>query len=352
MGARGRPAPQERVTGRSALSACLMVCLMALPAWAQKTDIVTLVNGDTLTCEIKLLDRGRLQVSTDHLGTVNIEWDKVVAVTAARLFQVETSNGVRLLGQLATRGPGEFDVIAAEGTFPVDRDAVVYIAPIARGFWRRLDGSFDFGLSYTQSSGVAAAEPEHQRHLPPAQLPGDGIGHQLLHPAGGCRRHLQKRRRSPRRPAIRRELPVAGAGRLRAERGIGIRAPGTVSGGLGRFLIRSNRSVFGVGAGLSTSTELPIEGDSVQYLDALLSMRQSFFTYDYPKTDITMALDVYPGLSQWGRVRAQFDGKIKREIVHDFSVGFTIYDSYDNRPPSADAVKNDVGLSLTIGWTF
>jgi len=127
---------------------------------------------------------------------------------------------------------------------------------------------------------------------------------------------------------------------------------GTIGSALGRFLVRTNRAVFGVGAGLSTSTELPTDGESVQYLDALLSMRQSFFTYDYPKTDITMALDVYPGLSQWGRVRAQFDGKIKREIVHDFSVGFTIYDSYDNRPPSADAVKNDVGLSLTIGWTF
>src|SRR5699024_7813384 len=119
MYARGTPARQDRLTGASALSAGVMVCLLALPAWAQKTDIVTLVNGDTLTCEIKLLERGRLEVSTDHLGTVDIEWDKVVAVTASRLFQIETANGVRLLGQLATTGPGQFDVIAAEGTFPV-----------------------------------------------------------------------------------------------------------------------------------------------------------------------------------------------------------------------------------------
>ena len=84
---------------------------------------------------------------------------------------------------------------------------------------------------------------------------------------------------------------------------LGYELRGTVSGGLGRFLIRSNRSVFGVGAGLSTSTELPIEGDSVQDLDALLSMRQSFFTYDYPKTDITMALDVYPGQPVGSRPR-------------------------------------------------
>ena len=114
MRARGRPAPPDRMTGKAGLSACLMLCLLALPAWAQKTDIVTLVNGDTLTGEIKLLERGRLQVSTDHLGTVNIEWDKVISVTALRMFQIETSNGVRLLGQLTTTAPGQFEVIAAE----------------------------------------------------------------------------------------------------------------------------------------------------------------------------------------------------------------------------------------------
>ena len=80
----------------------------ALPAWAApKTDVVVLVNGNTFTCEIKLLQYGRLQASTDDLGTVNIEWDKVASVTAARIFRVETHAGVRLLGRLATSHPGE-----------------------------------------------------------------------------------------------------------------------------------------------------------------------------------------------------------------------------------------------------
>ena len=352
MRARGRPALQPRLTGRSALSACLMVFALALPAWAQKTDVVTLVNGDTLTCEIKLLDRGRLQVSSDHLGTVNIEWDKVVAITASRVFQVETSNGVRLLGQLATTGPGEFEVVAAEGTFPVDRDAVVYIAPIARGFWRRLDGSLDFGLSYTQSSGVAQLNLSTSAtyRLPDFQVTASATSYYTR------QEDVEDTSRSAVdlravRPFGVNYLWLAQGGFERNEE-LGYELRGTVSTGLGRFLVRSNRALFGIGAGLSTSTELPIDGESVQYVDALLSMRQSFFTYDYPKTDITMALDVYPGLSQWGRVRAQFDGKIKREIVHDFTIGFTIYDSYDNQPPTAGASKNDVGLSLTVGWTF
>jgi Protein of unknown function, DUF481 len=352
MRARGRPAPPDRMTGKAGLSACLMLCLLALPAWAQKTDIVTLVNGDTLTGEIKLLERGRLQVSTDHLGTVNIEWDKVISVTALRMFQIETSNGVRLLGQLTTTAPGQFEVIAAEGTFPVDRETVVYIAPIARGFWRRLDGSVDFGLSYTQSSGVAqlnlSASATYRQ--PNFQLTGSATSYYTR------QRDVEDTSRSAVdfrgvRPFGEYYMWLA-QGAVERNEALGYDVRATVGGAVGRFLVRSNRAVLGVGAGLSTSRELPTDGDSVQFLDALFSVRQSFFTYDSPKTDISMSLDVFPGLTQWGRLRAQFDGEFRREIVHDFTVGFTIYDSYDNRPPSADASKNDVGLSLTIGWTF
>jgi hypothetical protein len=268
------------------------------------------------------------------------------------MFQIETSNGVRLLGQLATSAPGQFEVIAAEGTFPMDRDTIVYIAPIARGFWRRLDGSLDFGLSYTQSSGVAqfnlGASATYRR--PNFQLSGSATSYYTR------QQDVEDTSRSAVdfrgvRPFGGQYLWFAQGGFERNE-ALGYDLRGTVGSGLGRFLVRSNRAVFGVGAGLSTSRELPTDGDSVQYLDALFSVRQSFFTYDYPKTDISMSLDVFPGLTQWGRVRAQFDGEFRREIVRDFTIGFTSYNGFGNGPPSADASKNDVGLSLTIGWTF
>ncbi len=43
---------------------------------------------------------------------------------------------------------------------------------------------------------------------------------------------------------------------------------------------------------------------------------------------------------------------VSREIVKDFTVGTTIYYSYDSKPPTADAKKHDVGATLTVGWTF
>lgn len=337
---------------RAALLSLGILGLLAGPVWAQKTDVVTLVNGDTLTCEIKLLDRGRLQVSTDHLGTVNIEWDKVASVTANRVFRVETSGGLRLLGRLATSEPQHLDVVQETGPISVDQLDVVYIVPIGRSFWRQLDGALDLGFSYTQSSGVGqlnfGANTVYRR--PSLQLSasassyltveedGDETSRHAID-VGGVRDFRQ------------RWLWLLQGGFMRNQE-LGYDLRGTVSAGVGRFMIRSNRASLAVGGGLSTSREIPTEGETTQQLDALFSVRQSYFTYDTPKTDISMTANVYPGLSQWGRIRIEFDGNLKREIVKDFTIGFSIYDSFDNRPPTEGARKNDVGLSLTVGWTF
>jgi hypothetical protein len=40
------------------------------PAWAQRTDVVTLINGDRNTGEIVELDRDRLTFETDDAGTI------------------------------------------------------------------------------------------------------------------------------------------------------------------------------------------------------------------------------------------------------------------------------------------
>ena len=50
----------------------LLILAGAGPLHAQKTDVVTLENGDEITGEIKQLDRGKLEYGTDDMGTVEI----------------------------------------------------------------------------------------------------------------------------------------------------------------------------------------------------------------------------------------------------------------------------------------
>jgi hypothetical protein len=337
---------------RVAAFVIVFAALAAAPAWAQKPDKVQLSNGDVLTCEVKLLDKGRLQVSTDDLGTVYIEWDKVVSVTAPGLFYVETSSGLRLLGQLATILPGQLDVIQQTGPVSLDRISVVLIAPIGQRWWNRIDGAASLGLSYSQSSGVAqlsfSANALYRR--PNVQMSASASSFfTRQEEADDTSRHALDLGWA--RSFGTGSLWLVQGGFMRNEE-LGYTLRSTVSGAIGHYLARSNRAIVAVGGGLSTSRELPVEGDATQNLEALITARQSFFTYDSPKTDIATVFNLYPSLSQWGRVRLEFDGRFNREIVKDFTIGITIYDSYDSEPPTEGARKNDVGFSLTIGWTF
>jgi hypothetical protein len=57
-------------------------------------------------------------------------------------------------------------------------------------------------------------------------------------------------------------------------------------------------------------------------------------------------------LSIQGRVRWQNDLRVSYELAKDFMLTTTLFDSYDNKPLSEGAPKNDFGTTLAISWTF
>ena len=81
----------SRRAGQIRLFALVVLALVACvsPARAAKTDVVVMRNGDTLTGEVDVLERGRLRFKTDDMGTLDIEWDKVRHVTAGATFEIE-----------------------------------------------------------------------------------------------------------------------------------------------------------------------------------------------------------------------------------------------------------------------
>ena len=83
--------------------AAVWLLTVALPATAQRTDVVIMTNGDTLTCELKELVRGRLRVSTDSMGTVMVEWEDVRQVTSSDRFEVKLDTGERFVGTFVAR---------------------------------------------------------------------------------------------------------------------------------------------------------------------------------------------------------------------------------------------------------
>jgi ABC-type sulfate transport system substrate-binding protein len=63
-------------------------------------------------------------------------------------------------------------------------------------------------------------------------------------------------------------------------------------------------------------------------------------------------LQYYPSLSEWGRQRLQLDVSAKQELFKDLFAAVDVFDTFDSRPPNAGFANNDIGVVLSLGWSY
>ena len=321
---------------------------------ADKTDVVVFSNGDRLTGEIKSLERGKLSFKTDTTDTIRIEWDDVAFLTTNQHLQIELETGQRYFGDLMpTRISGTLNVLEDQGNIELAIADVVTMAPIETVVRNRIDGDLSFGYNYTQASDVAQLSVglnvsyRDERRILSADLETGSTtsaNNEASHRADLAFTGVRLLRN-------RWVAGVLGSAERNDELGIDRRI--SVGGGGGRFLRQTNQSNFMLLGGLQVTQEKRADtGDTDEALEALGSLRAEWFRYDAPELDFSTRLDVYPNLSDLGRVRADLDLSLKWEIVSDLFWDITIYNSYDSDPPSADAEENDFGVRTSVGWDF
>ena len=337
------------------LGALALVVGASDAALAARTDVIVLINGDHMTGEVLQMQQGKLQLKTDDAGTLSIKWDKIASVTTAARYDVTMRDSRRLFGRLRPAAAGSIDLIADDGGVTVlPMVDIVWFAQIKNTFWARIDGSFDLGGSYTRSSGVAdLAFGLDARYRRPsdsyAAVFSTNVTRQDDEGGETTSRYSLKINYTK---FLSHQWFVSPFALLESNRELGFtfRGTGALSGG--RYLVQSNRVEVVLAGGLSAGREAPVDLPSVTNVDALAAFEFSVFTYNYPTTRIDFATLVFPSLDDPGRVRINADARVKRELFKDFFVGLSVYDAYDNRPKSASARTNDVGGSLSFGWSF
>jgi len=337
----------------SAVALALVLSFSAAARGQARTDVVTLLNGDRLTGEVVELTRGRLEFKTDDAGTLEIEWDKIAGLEARRQFEVETSDGRRLLGSLGPAVDRALQVVAADGIVSLQMIEVTRITPIGASFWAKLDGSVDAGFTYTQSSGVAQVtlntgtvyrRPEFLfRFTASGTLTqrSDGTGHDDR----GALEFSYVRYRG-------RRLFVSGSARLESNESLGLLLRSQAGGVVGVRPVDTNRAQFELGGGLVVNDERGVDTDPTQNLEAVLGVRTSYFTYDRPRTQFDGSVQYFPSLTSWGRQRLQVDSDVKHELWKDFFVALNLFYTLDSAPPNPEAAHIDVGVVASLGWSF
>lgn len=342
-----------RVAQCAAVCALFVVCLASTASAQGKTDIVTLINGDRITCEVSRLERGRLELKTDDIGTIYVEWDKVASVVSTRLVEVTTTDGRTFLGSLQKATADRVIAVAGGDLVELPTQDVTLIAQIGRSFWSKIDGSIDTGFSYTKSSGVAQLNFNSDTMY---RAPGRTIRLTASFTQTDTGAEEGSDDRGALEASYVRDLGqrwlALGLGRFETNESLGLELRSQLAGALGVRHVNTNKAVSAIGAGLAVNNEQGVDVESTGNVEALALYRASYFTYDRPRTNLDLTVQYYASLSDIGRHRVQFDAGARRELLKDFFLSLSLYDSFDSRPPSPDAANNDVGIVTSIGWSY
>jgi hypothetical protein len=330
-----------------------MALLRAAPLCGQKADTVVLRNGDRVVGEIQSLDRDVLSFKTDDMGTLAIKWDKIHRISSPRYFEVEETSGQRYYGSLRA-GPEVKQMIVEVSTFrdTLHHEQVVRITPIGQGFFARLDGNISLGFTFQRANRIrtmsldANVKYRTQKRLTGLRINTYFQGEETSEPTSRNTIALNQQR------FLARRYVLVGTGQLEQNEELDLDLRILLSLGGGRFLTQTSRSALLVGGGLAFTNEQFVASDATTNLEALLSVGWEFYRRDTPKSEIQTTLQVFPNLTDLGRVRTDFQASISHEFVKDFTTGFTLFDQLDNRPPSGTGATHDYGITLTMGWSF
>jgi hypothetical protein len=322
-------------------------------AAAPKVDVVVLRNGSRIVGEIRSMTKSRLELRTDDMGTLQIEWDNITQLTAPEFFEVEHMDGGLYFGSLRPgTGADTLEIVADWGNDQVPLWQVARIQLVKGGFWDKFRGSLDAGAGYTSATELLQlnfdAELRYTRPRFEAFAQADAVVTQQP--------EADDTQRSSLTVGYTRIFPnrhrIFAQGMLEQNRELGFDLRSSLLGGWAYTLARDRKNQLIGGAGLALNREKPVEGESTTNLEATLAFDYSNFAYDFPNTDVHLSLYSYLGLNNWGRFRLEASASLRRELVSDFFFGLKGYESYDSEPPTAGAKKNDWGLSLSLGYSF
>lgn len=319
-------------------------------------DSLTMSTGETLVGEVKNLKQGIVVIETDYSDSdFNVEWDKVAYISTERKFIVTTSSGDRFHGSLKTAdGNPEQVVIDDEEKGPSTMDIidVVYLKSVDDKFLSRIDLLMSVGYTLTKAN---------ESHQFSARLNAGYLSSKFgVDLSFSAVRSTQK----PEEEKIKTSRTEGGAGfrffiirdwfalvsadfLQSTEQKLHLRS--LSKGGIGNYIVNNNKMYFVLLGGAAWNYE--------DYSDITISDRNSaeafagveYNIFDIGDLDLKTSVFAYPGITEGGRFRTDFNFDLKYEFPLDFfiNLGFTL--NYDNMPVEG-ASESDYVLQTTFGW--
>jgi putative salt-induced outer membrane protein YdiY len=317
-------------------------------------DKIYLKNGDRITGNIKELDRGKLRVKTITMDTIYLNWVDVESVESNTYLRIARTDGTFTYGRVQKSDMTENLRIFDSGqTTQVPAAEIASMKPIRvdESFWHRIEGDVSAGIDFKSASDILLVNVASNLRLREEKYElsfglnwnetsrtedNDSSRADL---SGDYTRLLEDR-----------WFWKASAG-LERNQELGIDLRTIISGTAGKYFIQTSTMRFEVNVGLAASLEDRTDGTKQDGVEGLIRSSFDIFRLNIPMTRLTANINLFPGITESGRIRINTDITLRNEIVRDFFWDLSFYSSYDNQPAEG-FVSEDYGIITSLGATF
>jgi hypothetical protein len=317
-----------------------------------KTDRVTLINGDTISGEIKVLENGYLSLSTTKMGTVRIEWDGISSLDSDYFFRVRTVSGVRYFGAIdESAAPGRLAILHAEGAEEYPIADVVSIKPVDSSLSDRLDIRLSAGYSEYRASDSSTTRLGMNIGYEDELSTNNFEVRSVVTDASG-ETNTNNRVDLVRLRLWQNPFYFNYYGALwESNDQLAIDSRFGLAYGIGRRLVDSNRTKFYVSLGLQGVAEEDSIGESTESLEGLVAIQYDVWRFSNPELSLESSLRLFPGITETGRYRADGDITLSWEVIDDLNINLSAFGNLDSKS-NEEGDDYDYGITTGIEWAL
>ena len=330
----------------------LFTLLFSFLSLFAKNDSLVLINGDIIVGEAKTMDKGVIVMETPYSDSdFKIEWEGIVRLYIHTRYNITMKDGSRYTGSLHSEEVGKVTIITTEGRVDVDFDEIVYLREVEEKILSNVTAYIDFGLSLSQANSL--------RQFTTRSFIGYMEENWTLEATYNTLQSTQEDAEDIRRTDGNLNYNlfmnrtnwywlIQSDFLSNTEQLLDLRF--TAKTGFGNYLYRSNTAFWRVQLGAAYVGEEFMSASPTEPRQSWEAFVGSTLNlYDIGDLNLLTGFNVFPGITERGRIRGDFNIDLKYDLPLDFYVGLGYRINYDNQP-AENASNTDWVFQTTFGW--
>lgn len=331
----------------------IVLLIIACATGHAQIDSLLIDSNTMIIGEIKSMDKGVLTIETNYSDSdFTIEWLEIKKIYTQSVFLTSLTDGSRIVGSLKSSEDNTLIITNREGVIEreVQIPEIVFLQPLNKGFWSRLDAAVDFGISFTKANNLK--QFTFGTNLKYTEDKWSAlINANMLRSTQDNAEDIRREDASfvfnyflPKDWYLSPQVSLLS----NTEQLLDLRT--IVSMGVGNYIVNTNKMYWGVLTGLSYNNEqFSNDAQDRSSLEGIIGTELNMF--DIEDLSIITRLITYPSLSESGRWRVDWNFDMKYDLPLDFYVKTGITLNYDNQP-TAGASDSDYYWKLAFGWEW